>query len=305
MNFLHPDIHEKLLERFASHKAGNLERALTNTVASQTCCFNLLAPLVDDLHLASAAFSRMLESEISVEHIELEFTPNMVTDLTGFARTRDDESLGDQSGHAGTDADVAVFFRTTDDSKGVVLIEFKYREHEFSTCGAVKKRKAEERKRIRSICRSPQFITELVEGQQRSEGSYDCAYLKYRNWEMTRSSAVLDYAKLRSLAGCPFEGSKQQLWRNMLLAERIAWARELDDFAFWVLSPRDNEALWRERAADVRSEFEALLYPEQRRRFRHVTMESFLAAIELELPDEDPRREWWLAAFKQRYLPGG
>jgi ketopantoate reductase len=45
-NFLgEEEILRQVLERFDNGKAGDLVRVLTNTLASQACCFNLFSPL--------------------------------------------------------------------------------------------------------------------------------------------------------------------------------------------------------------------------------------------------------------------
>lgn len=54
-NFLEDEhILAAVKRRFASHKAGVEERALTNTAASQAFCFNLFVPLAEDLRLRRA-----------------------------------------------------------------------------------------------------------------------------------------------------------------------------------------------------------------------------------------------------------
>ncbi len=123
-------------QRFQT-KAGDKDRVLTNTVASQPCCFNLFAPLKreDNKVLTNALFSHLLEKSVMVEDIVIEFTPVA------------EESLGDQSGVGGTDADVAVFYTDEKQKSGVILIEFKYIEGAFSVCSSFKTKE-----RIRNIC---------------------------------------------------------------------------------------------------------------------------------------------------------
>jgi hypothetical protein len=135
LNFLAPAIADAVAARFDSHKAGDRARAETNTVASQPCCFNLFVPLAQDLLLASAVFSALVGAPVVLDHIEIEFTPNRLVELLGYELGDRDESLGDQNGSGGTDADVAVFYRAGAE-RGVLLIEFKYIEAEFSTCGS-------------------------------------------------------------------------------------------------------------------------------------------------------------------------
>ena len=108
---------------------------------------------------------------------------------------------------------------------------------------------------------------------------------------------------MSGLSGCPFTGSAQQLWRNLLLAEQVAQHRRLDHFAFWVASPRGNDTLWRAQSSDVFEDFAQLLRPSERGRFRRLETESVLATIESKLEPSDDRRRWWTDGFRDRYLP--
>jgi hypothetical protein len=158
-NFLgESEILKTVEERFGHHKAGDELRVMTNTVASQPCCFNLFAPLKNRTELAGRLFSELIGKSVMVQHIEIEFTPNSHKDLAGFELTGD-ESIGDQGSNRGTDADVAVFY-TSGKQKGVVLIEFKYIESEFSRCGSYKNDK---KKTFRNICDSPGYYKTLIE----------------------------------------------------------------------------------------------------------------------------------------------
>ena len=113
-NFLNePSILSEVEKRFEHHKAGDLNRVLTNTLSSQACCFNLFVPLKLDLLLASQLFSILLGKVINIEHIEIEFTPKQINSLKDFELIVD-ESIGDQSTLGGTDADVAVFYKSED-----------------------------------------------------------------------------------------------------------------------------------------------------------------------------------------------
>jgi hypothetical protein len=109
LNFLSRAIADAVAMRFDSHKAGDRARAETNAVASQPCCFNLFVPLAQDLALASVVFSDLMDRHLVIDHTEIEFTPNKLRLLPGYELGDRDESLGDQSGSVGTDADVAIF----------------------------------------------------------------------------------------------------------------------------------------------------------------------------------------------------
>jgi hypothetical protein len=114
---------------------------------------------------------------------------------------------------------------------------------------------------------------------------------------------VLDGEKIAQLPACPFAGSGQQLWRNLLLAENVARARKLQHFGFWVISPQDNDTLWAENGGDVFENFARLLTPGAGGRFRRVETEAVLAAIESRLESSDNRKCWWIEGFRERYLP--
>jgi len=287
-------------ERFAQHKAGDLLRALTNTVASQPCCFNLFAPLARHPQLADALFSKLLGEALEVVHIEIEFTPNHWAGAPGFKRT-EDESIGDQSERGGTDADVAVFYRTANGKRGVVLIEFKYIEAEFSTCGSYKSKT--KGPRIRPGCNSAGWYAQRVGPfRENPPRQPDCGYLKYQNWRLLERSRALNADAVKQQPGCPFKGSLNQLWRNLLLAERVADARQLDAFHFWVLSPAQNTFLWEEGAGDVFERMQDLLTPQGKKAFRKLELDKDVVAVLEDLAGQEVHKEW-LRRFRARYLP--
>lgn len=287
-------------DRFAGHKAGDLQRALTNMVASQPCCFNLFAPLWRDRQLTDRLFSALLDRPVQVQHLEIEFTPNTWVGLPGFERHAD-ESIGDQSERAGTDADVAVFYTDGNGRRGVVLIEFKYIEAEFSTCGSY--RSPSKGPRIRAGCDAADWYAQRIAPHLAHKPKQpDCGYLKYANWDLLERSSVLDAAAVKALPGCPFKGGMNQIWRNLLLAERVAEARRLDEFHFWVLSPVQNTYLWQEAEGDVLERIHGILTPQGHAAFRK---------LELEREVITPLEQWanaaeqraWLQRFRERYLP--
>lgn len=297
-NFLNePEILDAVRKRFDHHKAGDRERVMTNTVASQPCCFNLFVPLQKYPVLAGKLFSELLNKEVSVEHIEIEFTPKSLKNLNGFELTGD-ESLGDQGSKIGTDADVAVFYKSGE-NKGVVLIEFKYIESEFSQCGSYKV----DKNKVRRVCDSPGFYKRLIEPTLSGrEKKPDCGYLKYANWQLTLDSNVFDSELIESNYYCPFSLSGQQLWRNLLLAENVARNRNLDEFSFWVLSPSENTFLWEEGGMNAEDEFRSVLTCFGNNAFRKIYLDYFFKKIKAHVYDE-----WlkvWSEKFEGRYLTG-
>ena len=169
---------------------------------------------------------------MQVRHLEPEFTPKKCDSVVGFERIGD-ESIGDQSANHGTDSDIAVFYTYDGGKKGLLLTEFKFIKAEFSTCSSYRSKE-----KIKQVCNSPSFYPDLIEQKQNKNGHYLCGYNKYLNWDLTKKSKVLDIQKMKTSTACPFRFGLNQLWRNMLLAEKVSAARNCDEFSFWVFSPR-------------------------------------------------------------------
>jgi hypothetical protein len=294
-NFLNDrSILEEVEKRFKDHKAGDKHRVLTNTVASQPCCFNLFVPIKNNLEVASRIISKLLNKNVTVNHIEIEFTPNTCTNLAGFELSGD-ESLGDQANKSGTDADVAIFY-SYGTKKGLILIEFKYIESEFSQCGSFK---AIGKNSI-SRCTSSGYYDEVITQRlSRINGKSFCGYLRYNNWKLTSESKVFDLEKIKNCNCCPFRFSGQQLWRNMLLAENVANQRNLDEFHFWVLSPVENKMLWNGKE-EVEAVFRSILTPLGNSRFRRLDLDNDFFNLLKPLINDDMKE--WARKFEERYL---
>jgi hypothetical protein len=283
-------------DRFSSHKAGDLHRTLTNTTASTPLCFNMFVPLQRDAALASWLASKWLGKTAEVVHVEIEFTPNRCDGVPGFER-RLDESLGDQSGSGGTDADVAFFYRYGADKRGVLLVETKYIEDGFSTCKSYN-----DKPRIRPVCDGAEFHDRLVAPHLLARGPRpDCGYARYANWSLTAASSAIAGHTVATASACPFSGSAQQLWRNVLLAEQVAAARALDEFHFFVLSPHENTFLWEEAGRDVESRFRGVLTALGDRALRRLDLRrDFVDPISDRVRGE---QAVWIRELRDRYVP--
>ncbi len=293
-NFLSDDIYKATINRFSEHKAGDVERVKQNTVASQTYCFNLFVPLQINLKLASELFSTLLSKKVEVKHIDIEFTPNTLDSLSGFERKGGDESIGDQSEFAGTDADVAVFYKNSNKRKGVILIEFKFIEAEFSVCSSYRTKKDA----IRPYCNSSNYWEKLVEAKDKNSL---CGYTRYENWVLTSKSKCFDAQKIKDSAHCPFRFSLNQLWRNMLLAEKVEKIRQLDESYFLVFSPSGNDKfLWNNHKEDVEESFRSILSKEGNKRFCKFHLEDVVSIVEqCTLSKEEII---WISELKNRYF---
>ncbi len=319
LNFITPEIHKATLERFRDHKAGDLKRILTNTAASQPLCFNLIISLQQHQALADGLFSDLLGKKVTVVHLEPEFTPytgkvlpegNEKTSghcyaLPGFEPTSD-ESIGDQGYNRGTDADTAVFYTYGNGKKGVLLIEFKFIEPEFSVCasfaGSNRKHRGNpegiENGSMRAaervaVCNSGDFYGRMVEGK-----SALCGYNKYFNWELTKKSAVIDNNKIKSLSGCPCRYGLNQLWRNMLLAGQVAASRRCDEFGFWVFSPVENDRyLWKN--GETEQQFRTILTGQGNDHFKKVYLEGVFDKLHEYVSNE--QESLWLSEMERKY----
>lgn len=300
LNFISNGIYEATLARFKNHKAGNLKRILTNTAASQTYCFNLIIHLQQNPLLADRLFSELLGKQVKVRHLEPEFTPNECNSVAGFEREAD-ESLGDQNPKLGigTDSDIAVFYSYENTKKGVLLIEFKFIEPEFSVCSSFANKP-----NIRSTCNSGNYFADYIVIKSRDKSNnFLCGYNKYSNWKLTAESRVVYGSKIPQIIGCPFRYGLNQLWRNMLLAEQVAFARGCDEFAFWVFSSAENDKyLWKNGITE--SQFREILTEQGNKSFKKIHLESILDNLKKIVVLESDRQ--WLSELEMKYrvLPG-
>ena len=292
-NFITPEIHTATLERFNKHKAGDLKRILINTAASQPFCFNLIIFLQQHSALADKLFSNLLEKQVKIIHLEPEFSPNECNSVIGFERTSD-ESIGDQGNKRGTDSDIAVFYTYNNDKKGVLLIEFKFIEAEFSVCSSYAGKK-----QIKSTCDSANYFVDLIEKKETAENNiFLCGYNRYSNWQLTAKSKVIDGEKVKSMSPCPFRFGLNQLWRNMILAEQVALSRHCDEFSFWVFSPSENDNyLWKNGATE--KQFREILTQQGNNHFNKVHLENIFDKLHDIVTDEQEIN--WLKNMETKY----
>lgn len=282
-------IFEAVLARASLGKGVDICRTLGNMASSQACCFNLFVPLQKDLKLASWLFSEWMNLDADVEFIEIEYTPKC-------------DYLNDQSAIGGTDSDVAVILRAGR-RRLLILAEFKFIEKEFSKCSSYHNSKRGVQ--IKEQCLKNTFFESVVRTGL-------CGYAKYRNWEHTENSRVFDIEKVSSSNACPFRNSGNQLWRNILLAERIAVdpAGSFDDFLFIVFYPQQNVGLWGNRASHLDSSaanrpiengFRRFLRSDMEHKFQIVELERVVEILENK-PGLSTLHRNWLLAFKEKYI---
>ena len=201
------------------------DRTFFNMLSSQAMCFNLFAPLAEDLELAAEVLRPFIPDLARVRQIRIEYTPP-------------NEVFGDQTGRGGVDCDVLLDVELARDRGCVVIIETKFVEPEFSGCGF--RAAGREKKRL------PSCPTDIdLDG-----GGERCMYSSrksYRYWEQTLRLRTLGLGAVPS-AGCPFGGAEWQLWVNHTLAHVEAERRGFSAALFLVCAPTQNEALFRDQA---------------------------------------------------------
>jgi len=290
LNFITPEIYHATKQRFEDHKAGDLNRVLTNTAASQAYCFNLIIFLQQNPGLANQLFSDLLGKQVSITELIPEFTPNADRKKNS-QETFGDESIGDQRDNQGTDADIAVFYSFEEQKTGVLLIEFKFIEAEFSVCSSYPKKE-----NLKDICDSSSWYTELIATVD--HGNPRCGYKKYFNWPLTAKSKLIDGEKVKQMRACPFRAGLNQLWRNILLAERVAKARKLSEFGFWVFTPRPNDLfLWKNGETEI--QLREILTPLGNSQFKKIHLESIFDILHSFVITEPELA--WLREMEEKY----
>jgi hypothetical protein len=229
-NFVISSAHHAARSRQQAGK-GVAERTFQNMLSSQAMCFNLFAPLADDLDLAAAVLAPLLPGLSRVDSITLEHTP--AADL-----------FGDQTGRGGVDCDVLIE-AILHNGPAVVIIETKFVEEEFSSCGF---RRAGRAARGQVLC--PDDVPVRTD-----RGA--CAYQGVKGYGYWRRAD--EEGTLAELAhqGCPFGGPLWQLWVNHSLAHAEATRRGARRAQLLVCAPLANEALL--RGGRLLEEFRSLL----------------------------------------------
>lgn len=180
-----------------------------NLRSSQACCLNFLFPLRGNLELASRVLRIWLPGLDRVTGIEFEYTgPEAVTDWLG-------EPPGGKRGLNRTSVDAAVWWADGDRQPRLTLLEWKYTEKGFGSCGGYGSRGNPDPERCRTLdVRSidPPRDCYLVKG--------DTARTRRRYWEHMQDGGIRVPEFVGK--GCPLRGPLYQLIRLQLLAHWLA-----------------------------------------------------------------------------------
>jgi hypothetical protein len=217
-NFHHPAALTAAEDRIAAGKGVARDRTFGNMLSSQALCFNLFGPLANTpqgLELAGQLLASFVPSLLHVRTIQLEYTPPF-------------EVFRDQSGLAGVDCDVLIEFEDNRARRSVLVIETKFVETAFSSCGHSKK--------PTDACPPDVQIGPDFSG---------CRYVSKNLFLYWQRAAETGSLRMPSVAarGCPFAGPLWQIWVNHTLAHVEAARRGWPSAYFAVCAPKANDAL--------------------------------------------------------------
>lgn len=269
----------EVLVRADGGKGVDTDRTLGNMLSSQAMCFNIFGNLrtEEGLAVATRALRRFRPSIQEVKRIHIEYTPPNAV-------------FGDQSGRGGVDCDVLIEYDAPQGKRGLLAIETKFVEQEFSACAF----------RKRAGITSP-GVASCKEGTCHREDFSGCLYAGkkkgYLYWDWSSKLGTLNADVLRGDSPCPFGGGLWQLWVNHTLVHAEAHDRQLQEAAFAVCAPRGNEALL--KGGETIATFRHLLTNPASMLF--IPLEDLVDALELSI---GPGRfsQDWVAYLRQRYL---
>jgi hypothetical protein len=227
---LFPPVAEEIL-LYLDREDIALHNEALNLRSSQVCCFNILFPLKKDKDLAKLVLEPLLPQVKDIEDIEFEYTgPCGTTKWLG-------EPPEGKRGQNRTSIDAAIWWKDNMDKQCITLLEWKYTERSFGSCGGYESNSNVKKKHCWTLDAagihpgSKCFLT--AGGPQRSR----------RYWEHL-AEADIDNIKFKDIKGCPFRGPFYQILRQSLLAEHLR--QKLDNInkvEVAVLSFAGNESL--------------------------------------------------------------
>ena len=266
-NFLTPAIYQAVLERDRQGKGIDLPRTRGNMLSSQAMCFNLFSPLSSRYgrNIMARVLAHFIGNMGGIRHIGFEYTP-----CNGL--------FGDQTKVGGVDCDLLVEF-----DNGVLGVETKFVEKEFSRCGFCKSRCA---------TRCPTKAT---------LDPAKCLYTekkRYRYWERSGELRTLVRDAIEGHP-CPFDGPKWQLWVNHTLVQAKAKANRCGGKGiFAVCAPSANKAIMRD---SILRDFQSLLTDPST--FVFIPLERLIGELKAELGTE-PEWSEWVNGLEMRYVVG-
>jgi hypothetical protein len=222
-------IANEILE-YVEKKNISIHSEALNLRSSQVCCFNFLFPLKKDKDLARIALTPLLPQVTKVSDIEFEYTgPDGITQWLG-------EPPGGKRGQNRTSIDAAIWWLDEKNRTHITLVEWKYTERSFGSCGGFESdsNKHKELCRYSNPSRNPNtFSCFLTRGGPQTSRQY---------WNLL-GEADISKEKLATSLGCPIKGPFYQLFRQSLFAGYLRTQKEADKVDIVVISFSQNESL--------------------------------------------------------------
>ncbi len=210
--------------------------ASMHVASSQTACINLFVPILESEY----ADKIVKESGVApngLDHIDrdklrkgycFEYWESSMEGSKGL--------LGDHTPHAGTDSDIAIAYRNTDNKLCLWLIEHKLTEREFTTCGGYRSKGISCSEKA---CCTSCGVEEILENHNRCYYHKHCGYYYWNIMDAQHSFFCGKYEG----NGCPFRGGMNQLWRNQLLALELENRCVFEEAYFSVVYHPENSFL--------------------------------------------------------------
>lgn len=204
----YPPIYKPLLKYL---EEGNiaLHKESLNLKSSQVCCFNFLFPFRLELRSSPGLLSDVLPGIRKISDIEFEYTgPDGATNWLG-------EPPSGGRGQNRTSIDAAIRWQDGKGANRLTLIEWKYTESEFGTCGGYKSKGNRQKDKCSNLS------AEKICSKPRSNCYLETAINNRTNrryWEHLPQAGI-SLMPLHDNLGCPFQGPFYQLLRLYLLRE--------------------------------------------------------------------------------------
>lgn len=256
---------------------GIAARTFNNMLSSQAMCFNMFTLLDQYKSMAVKALEPFFPSLYQVDDIIIEHTPSV-------------DIFGDQSEVGGVDCDVLLHGKTEIGRPIIIVLETKYVEREFSTCGfRRKKRKLDQ-----------QNCPENIELTGHKENCLYKQKKQYKYWERTERYALLKPDALPE-RGCPFSGPLWQLWVNFTLAHAEAERADNGEAYFGIIAPHGNkELLTGDGSSGTIADFKRLLqHPEK---VVYIDSDRFILSIQELAKSVSLDVSQWADSLASRYI---
>ncbi len=255
--------------------------------SSQAACLNLFVPLSLDKNLSNQVFVDLIPGFKELLSIKFEYS-----DLKDYLNER--KGRIDNKRNIGTDSDIAIFYLNFENEKCLCLLEHKLIEKEFTNCNAIKSKNNHNKDK----CYNFKQIW------LNTDYCYYQSGKKYNYWNLTKYSITFfDTSLLSAHEGiCPFKGSMQQLWRNMLMAQAIVNDPEnpVQNAYFGVVYHQENEKLFKTKKTFVSDnaadEFKHIL--SEKEKFFLITIQQILE----EIKKKTSIVPTWVEEYEEKYI---